>query len=751
MPQKTRSLWLECAAALCCLVVLFWQLRAMLFLGLTGMVHDNLYTELTSFHFFAESLLNGTLPFWDPYSFAGMPFYPQLLQGRHLDPVHVGTVLVGQFFSRDTVTLFHWTRLIETLIALTGVYALLRPLSRETLVRAALSPILLFSFFLWGSFRQPGLIHQFAWLPWTMFFARRIFLDRDHRWHNWILIGVTIGLKWQSYFFSATWVWLFFFFMALALFDRSAFRDVRKKVPITFFIVIAMMAPDLVVYLEQNRFVFPLRMVATSPQDNAPPLTGIPIEGEPRNIAPLVPSYEIAARAGLHGQPWQIVQWFSPSEALKIGGQPIAEWRFYQDVDAYFGLLTWAIALLGMFVGRHRDKKIWLALFFAWGLLFLGPTGRLYPLLHAFFPPVRMSRHTAYYLLPLLVTVLYFFVLGASSLMTSWRERKPFWRETPLRSSLWLIVLLAHAVLLFNVVPNRFALLAGLLPMVVLPFLAYALLFRVKRAGAFVAVGWLALLTWDLHGALREAAPLYQHHPRPSRLHAIDTHVRAPVLPNHRELYPKHRRFPAKAQAIRGFSLLTRKPTAFAPLFERDSDSFEEVLRGPRCNSFYLPASYYTLLHSGVEPGRLRKWLAIGEDVFQFSPEAPLAAIAGEFRYEVDEYRHGDIRLLTHSQRAGWLSWAEGYDPYWQARLDGKPLSLYRANGHFKAVELPPGLHDLHFVYRPWPFLLAITVFYATFLVAVVAAAYLCMLEAFRRVLERLLSLPHPLFAPHRV
>ena len=51
----------------------------------------------------------------------------------------------------------------------------------------------------------------------------------------------------------------------------------------------------------------------------------------------------------------------------------------------------------------------------------------------------------------------------------------------------------------------------------------------------------------------------------------------------------------------------------------------------------------------------------------------------------------------------GYLTVTDTFDPWWVVTVDGQPADLLRANGLFRAVHLPPGRHEVRFVYRPLP------------------------------------------------
>jgi hypothetical protein len=89
-------------------------------------------------------------------------------------------------------------------------------------------------------------------------------------------------------------------------------------------------------------------------------------------------------------------------------------------------------------------------------------------------------------------------------------------------------------------------------------------------------------------------------------------------------------------------------------------------------------------------------------------------AAAGVAR--IVEYEPERVVVEARLDRDGFLVLHDVYDPGWSARADGRELTVYRANGAFRAVRLPAGTHRVEFRYRPRSFYAAAAVSAGTWL-----------------------------------
>jgi hypothetical protein len=446
MRNKERSIYrilqeypavIEASIGMFAVAFLIYKMRLNLIFGETTFYHDNILWNYPVFQFFAENIINNHLPLWNPFTHSGEPFYTILAQFRFFEPITLLTIYLGQFVSNDTAMLFNWNFVNKSLLMSFGVYIVFRPLARHLFIRLSLIPILLFSSFMVVSFRQCGLFDQFILIPYVMFFLLRIVYYKDYRWHNWLALAGSIGINWQSYFFTGTWTFLLFFTLGLLLFRRDLLAGLLKsrmvvvKLAVMFIVICAMAMPSIVLLLEKNKYVFPARMLDASYVFQMPQGGPQQYEGDLNVSDPdtsIIMPYDVIAFTGTFSTIWDFIQVIAPGANKHILWDKREWWGNPSEAYMYIGLLPWIIAILGMVAGKHDLKKIWLLLLAGFGLLMLGPPGGLHKLMYYIFPPMWFVRHTHSFVLIFLFALLYFYILGFNHIFSKW-GRSLFHRE----------------------------------------------------------------------------------------------------------------------------------------------------------------------------------------------------------------------------------------------------------------------------------------------------------------------------------
>jgi|APTNR8051073442_1049403.scaffolds.fasta_scaffold00016_84 hypothetical protein len=68
---------------------------------------------------------------------------------------------------------------------------------------------------------------------------------------------------------------------------------------------------------------------------------------------------------------------------------------------------------------------------------------------------------------------------------------------------------------------------------------------------------------------------------------------------------------------------------------------------------------------------------------------------------EVEKLASGYARLKVSSDRAAVLRASDSFSPFWRARLNGKPVDVFRCDYVFVGVSIPAGLHSLELEHQP--------------------------------------------------
>jgi hypothetical protein len=73
----------------------------------------------------------------------------------------------------------------------------------------------------------------------------------------------------------------------------------------------------------------------------------------------------------------------------------------------------------------------------------------------------------------------------------------------------------------------------------------------------------------------------------------------------------------------------------------------------------------------------------------------------GTGKVEVVSYEPESVVLRAESDVPGLLILTDSFYPGWEATIDGEPATIYAADGLFRGLFIPAGMHEVIFAYRP--------------------------------------------------
>lgn len=74
----------------------------------------------------------------------------------------------------------------------------------------------------------------------------------------------------------------------------------------------------------------------------------------------------------------------------------------------------------------------------------------------------------------------------------------------------------------------------------------------------------------------------------------------------------------------------------------------------------------------------------------------------GKVSFQPVYYRNTEIEIDLQADKPAWLVLTDLYHPWWKAEIDGQPITLFQANGMFRAVCVPAGSHKLRMQFNPF-------------------------------------------------
>ncbi|MGL1862846.1 MAG: YfhO family protein [Pseudodesulfovibrio sp.] len=88
--------------------------------------------------------------------------------------------------------------------------------------------------------------------------------------------------------------------------------------------------------------------------------------------------------------------------------------------------------------------------------------------------------------------------------------------------------------------------------------------------------------------------------------------------------------------------------------------------------------------------------------------DLPAIGAPGKSLIHLDQFSNGKLRFKGTLENAGLLVVSDAWHPFWKASIDGQNTRILKANGIFKAIEVPQGDHVIEFVFDTSPYRLGI-------------------------------------------
>ncbi|MGC8879523.1 MAG: YfhO family protein [Anaerolineae bacterium] len=712
-------------------------------------------------HFAAQSLKSGQFPLWNPYLYGGMPFAADIQTALYY-PVNL---IVWLAIPQVTYRMMMGLAIFHFWLAGAAAYLCFRSLLRRydapvTGVWSSCYPALLgalaymFSDFFVIHFGNLNLIAQAAWLPLIFLFYQRALGERSWRWAIWtgLLLGIaaTAGHT-QPWLFSVLALLVNTLYHIGAEWYTSKQAEVQPLLPerrASLLLPVGLLLLTLLIGIG-------LAAVALLP---AYELSG----WTPRATY----DYQRAGEYSL--PPAGLIGLFVPSF---FGRDPARHWGPWERVEVgYLGILPLVLTMLSVGAGIRRERVIGLlSLLAAFSLLAaLGAYSALYGYLYQLVPGLAGMRAPARFVFVFDFALAGLAAYGLQMLM----QGTPTARQTLarfIRAAPWILgglVLIALPLSYYALITSQdkdaviFARTAaatnGLVFFIGLLAAASVLLYALQRGwvrpvvfgmlGVALTFFDLASLGSNLDVAKQDPSATF-HHPgiiaflqSDHSLYRIDTRTDiwhlwqpdTPLLYNVQDvsgvvnplILADYARFleGTPSRSSRLYDSLNVKYVIAARDVVLDWQKFAPVFEGDNqlavfLNRAALPRAWVVHRARSV-PDQAAAWEAVHAP--EFDPALEVIVEGGSdlnvtaprpADIRLDRYALNTLQLRVDMSAEGYLVLSENWYPGWQARVDGEPQAIWRANYAFRALHLSAGQHyvEMYFAPRSWMLGLAIT------------------------------------------
>ncbi|MBI5324670.1 MAG: YfhO family protein [Ignavibacteriae bacterium] len=91
----------------------------------------------------------------------------------------------------------------------------------------------------------------------------------------------------------------------------------------------------------------------------------------------------------------------------------------------------------------------------------------------------------------------------------------------------------------------------------------------------------------------------------------------------------------------------------------------------------------------------------------------------------IKSYRNNSVKINYYSKYSAYLKLADVYYPGWTATIDGVETQIYKANDCMRAIIVPPGNHNVEFIFKPFVFKLGMIISFITLFSIVISIIFI--------------------------
>jgi hypothetical protein len=730
-PPKEIAIWIAAIIFVITTSVFFWG-------QLTGKTF--FWEDFTEYvypvqTFSAVESAHGVIPFWNPYSFAGMPFYADIQVGFF----YPFNRILNFFVTSDgklPVGALQFIIILHFFIAQFTMFLLCRSwkISSHGSLIAALTYA--FSFALVFHVIHPMIIYHLAWFPLVLMFYYKAMTGSTIK--NAIVAGLIFGMSMlsghpQMTLYEALFLGIFFLWYIIAGFKKK--EIIGKQVP--KFLICSILPFVIAVGIFAIQYL-PSKELAAQSQRSEMTYEKAS-EGSMANKQ-IVTSIVPKAFGFIDGAEDRSAPYMLQINDPQTNETKPAPYYHYWDTAFYFGITGLLLGLIAAIALYKQRKVAFLIVMALFGIEFaVGSNGFIYPIFYNF-PLFNNFRNPS--------RIIFYFVLVISLL--SGMGFDYLWNNLKRKEVISKILIAGTIILFISILVTAGVWLSGneitdqiknqiqsfgitslifVFVVLVLLWLLYRGIVKPSLAGAILIV--LVFIDLYIAGVSFNSSKVssdkfYQLEPEMKKQltpHPPDDLFRVNMRmyqPRSFQAMQRNQGLIDRIMLIEGYNPLILQ-RVLPPLKTRDEvnaiynvkdeigiDSAKKRYAFIERQS-YFPRAWLVHkvniiaeneVHTKMKSGNydLRNEVIIEEKLSVSLPQVIDTSIKETVR--CIEYKSNELKYKINAVKSGILCFSEIWYPAWKAYVDGKETKIFRADYCFRAIEIPEGEHTIEMKYQ---------------------------------------------------
>lgn len=123
----------------------------------------------------------------------------------------------------------------------------------------------------------------------------------------------------------------------------------------------------------------------------------------------------------------------------------------------------------------------------------------------------------------------------------------------------------------------------------------------------------------------------------------------------------------------------------------------------------YIPFKNIIQIDNVKLPKKGDSWFYLHNEALEDNQRTPKPL---DVKQKINSFSLNKIEMTISSEENGYMVFYDNFNPFWQAKINGQKVPIYRANFSFKTIQIPAGDSTVEWEFNPYPIKILWILFY---------------------------------------